>query len=114
MIIFMLTLDFFLNVFASVFIKIGMRGVSGDVGSVILHMLRTWQIYAAVACFGTGFVIYSMLLAKMDLTVIYPLTMGLIAAGLSLVGVFYFGETFSLWRGVGLVLVVTGVWCLAR
>lgn len=114
MTVFMLVLNLILNVLASVFIKIGMRGASGEVGGAVLHMLRTWQIYAAVACFGGGFVTYSLLLARMHLSVVYPLMMGSIAAGISFVAVFCFGETFSLAKGVGLVLVVAGAWCLTR
>jgi len=67
-----------------------------------------------VACFGGGFVTYSLLLARMHLSVVYPLMMGSIAAGISFVAVFCFGETFSLVKGVGLVLVVAGAWCLTR
>jgi multidrug transporter EmrE-like cation transporter len=114
MTVFMLVLNVVLNVLASVFIKIGMRGASGEMGGAVLHMLRAWQIYAAVACFGGGFVTYSLLLARMSLSVVYPLMMGSIAAGISLAAVFCFGETFSLVKGVGLMLVVAGVWCLTR
>ena len=67
-----------------------------------------------MGCYGLAFVTYSALLTRLDLSVAYPLMTGCIAVTLAAVAVAFFGESLSLPQGAGILLVVAGIWLLAR
>ena len=104
-----------LNVLANSFVKMGMTGFAGGVGGgMVMHMIRNPYMVLGVGCYGLAFVTYSALLTRLDLSVAYPLMTGCIAVTLAAVAVAFFGESLSLPQGAGILLVVAGIWLLAR
>lgn len=104
-----------LNVLANSFVKLGMSGFGGGVGGgMVMHMIRNPYMVLGVGCYGLAFVTYSALLTRLDLSVAYPLMTGCIAVTLAAVAVAFFGESLSLPQGAGILLVVAGIWLLAR
>lgn len=75
--------------------------------SWVLHMGGALALYAAV------FFIYSFILKYFDLSILYPTYTALSILGVFLVGIFYFGEHFTLQKVVGVVTIILGVGILA-
>lgn len=70
-----------------------------------------WIFRVAIALFlyGMVFFIYLMSLKYFDISVLYPTYTALSIIGVSMVGIFYFGESFSLYKIIGLSLLLLGI-----
>ncbi len=83
--------------------------------------LRVDPDWAALSATGVGgtlyigsFVLWLVLLARLELTLAYPIAVGLTLAGTSVVGVYVLGEALSLGRIIGLLLILAGVIAVSR
>jgi multidrug transporter EmrE-like cation transporter len=104
-----------LNILANSFVKAGMSGFAGAVGTPVLtYMTRSPHMYLGIGCYGLAFLSYSLLLGRLKLSVAYPLVTGSVAVALALVGIFYFGENFNRYKAGGILLVMAGLWLVAR
>lgn len=74
-----------------------------------------WTVRVAIALFlyGTVFFIYLMSLKYFDISVLYPAYTALSIIGVSMVGIIYFGESISLYKIIGLTLLLVGVWLVS-
>jgi multidrug transporter EmrE-like cation transporter len=70
-----------------------------------------WIIRAATALFlyGLVFFAYTVLLKYYDISLLYPIYTALSIIGVSLVGVAYFGESLSLYKILGMTLLLMGI-----
>jgi multidrug transporter EmrE-like cation transporter len=70
-----------------------------------------WIIRVATALFlyGLVFFAYTVLLKYYDISLLYPIYTALSIIGVTLVGITYFGESFSLYKILGLTLLVMGI-----
>jgi small multidrug resistance pump len=62
-----------------------------------------------VGCYATWFVLLTLALKKIDISVAYGIWSGLGTALVAMVGLFYFREHFSVMKAAGLVAIITGV-----
>ena len=112
----LLTAALVFNAAANVFIKAGMRSagqLAVDASLVDKYALNPF-LWSGVASFGIALVFYSLALAKMPLSLAYPImtTVGFaIVLGASAL---FFGERLNVVQYAGIGLIAVGVWLAAR
>ena len=74
-----------------------------------LEMPWVIRVGAALFLYGLVFFVYTMLLRVFNVSALYPIYTALSIIGVSLVGISYFGEGFSLYKMLGLAFLVVGI-----
>lgn len=74
-----------------------------------------WAVRIAPALFlyGLVFFLYTVLLRYYNISILYPVYTALSILGVSLIGVLYFGEDFSLYKIIGMIFLLIGITLLA-
>lgn len=67
----------------------------------------------ALFLYALVFFAYAMLLKYFDISILFPVYTALSIAGVSIVGIFYFGEALSLSKVLGLCTLLAGVTILS-
>jgi multidrug transporter EmrE-like cation transporter len=113
---YMLFFAIFCSVAGQILMKIGMDQVGGiDQFSLplLINMLLNPWVFTGIGSYGVGFIAYLFALSKLDQSFAYPM----FSLGYVLVAVFNWvvlREAFSITRLAGVIVIVFGVWLLAR
>lgn len=105
------------NVSAQLFLKRGallLNELQSSVSDKILYALKSHYIWLGLSCYGVSFVIFIIVLTKINLTSVYPLNFGL---GFTLIAVashFLFYEFLSPINILGAVLIFCGLLLIVR
>jgi multidrug transporter EmrE-like cation transporter len=83
-----------------------------DLMELALCIFTDWRILLGFALYGLGALLWLGVLSKWDVSKAYPLV-GIGFGFTALVG-FALGESMSVARGIGIALISTGVWIVAR
>lgn len=108
-----------LSALAQVSFKLGVSGRTGqtvpDGQSLLASFLAmaTPGVIGGLVLYGFGTLLWLQVLARTSLSQAYPFV-GLGFVLTSLFGVFLFGETVTLLRGSGILLVTVGIYAIAR
>lgn len=99
---------------AQYYMKLGVERL-GDYSMswAFIKSLMNWQLGLALLLYVIGMVIYLFMLKKYDLSIVYPLT-SISYIFTILLAMFLLGETVSVVRWVGILLVMLGVGLIAR
>lgn len=105
-----------LNSSANFFIKLGMKNVGqeGSVIDIIKKGLMQPALIAGIALFGLALGAYSIVLTRVNLSIAYPT---LVSIGLIVVvtaSYLFLNEPIRLIQIFGFVLIIAGVWFVAR
>ncbi|MEW6723798.1 MAG: SMR family transporter [Bacillota bacterium] len=74
----------------------------------IMQLFAVPQILLGLVCFGTSFIAWIFVLRRLELSVAYPLV-SLSYATVTLLSVVFLHESFTIYKLVGLVLIMLGV-----
>jgi len=111
-----LVLAILLNAVANILMKVGMSRIGKTNGLPALAKKAMGQpvVLAGMACFVLALVAYSMVLTRLNLSVAYPImvSMGLVVVVLA--SAFILFERITWIQVVGFVLIIAGVWMVAR
>lgn len=107
-----------LNCCAQIFMRKGML-VNGEVGGMgnliaaIPHMITNIYLWGAMLCYAVSIVIWMVVLSKVEVSYAYPfLSIGYVLS--AVVGYFWFSESISPIRIVGIVVICVGVVLISR
>jgi len=104
------------NAFANILIKMGMNkiGKTEDVSTLLKKAVTQPMLLAGLVSFGLAFIAYGYVLTKLNLSIAYPImvSMGLIVVVLA--SRFLLNESISLIQLFGFVLIISGVWMVAK
>ncbi len=113
---FMLFFAILCSVVGQILMKVGMGQVGGisQVGmDSLIRMLFNPLVFSGIASYGVGFIAYLFALAKLDQSFAYPMfSLGYVLV--AIVNWTVMHEPFSLTRFAGVVVIIFGVWLLAR
>ena len=99
---------------AQYYMKIGVdRLVDYSMSWAFFKSLMNWQLGLALLLYIIGMVIYLFMLKNYDLSVVYPLT-SISYIFTILLAMFLLGESVSVVRWMGILLVMLGVGLIAR
>ncbi len=105
------------NAIAQVFLKQGMAGTgilssSTPIATFVRYAFSPYVI-AGIAIYVLGMSSYLVVLSKLDVNVAYPV-LSLAYVLVALYAVFVLHESFSVYRGAGLVLICVGIWLITK
>jgi len=107
-----------LSALSQYFLKTGLTAAAARPDGGMLGLLMRVSITPAflialllyVACFG----LYLSVLAKADVSQIFPATIGVNILFVALAAIFMLGETMTISRSAGMLSIVIGVYLVAR
>lgn len=115
--IILILISVLLNCAAQLFIRKGMLQI-GEVGvaglvKVLVPMLLNVYLWSAMLCYAVSILLWMAVLSKVEVSFAYPfLSIGYVVA--AVVGYYYFGETLSLARITGILVICIGVFLISR
>ncbi|MFC7298416.1 EamA family transporter [Herminiimonas aquatilis] len=103
---------------AQVLLKMGMsspaiqQAMSGGLRSVYWLALTSPLIWGGMICFGASAGLWLLVLGKLEVSMAYPLiSLGVVLT--TLAGIFILGESVSIYKVLGVSLVIAGVLVLS-
>lgn len=108
---FILCLAVILNAMANIFAKIGMNKI-GQVESFFTlfpKIVRSPIIILALAFFGLNFALYTLALSRINLSIAYPIMVGLGYAIIVLTSGLFLKEAITLVQMIGIFLILIGI-----
>lgn len=115
--IILILLSVLLNCAAQLFIRKGMLQI-GEVGvaglvRVLVPMLLNVYLWSAMLCYAVSILLWMTVLSKVEVSFAYPfLSIGYVVA--AVVGYYYLGESLSLIRIMGILVICIGVFLISR
>jgi len=111
-----LALAIIFNAMANILIKVGMNKVGETEG--ILELAKKAvvqpQLIAGIVSFIMAFVSYSYILTKLNLSIAYPIMVSMGLVIVVTVSYLFLHESISIVQIFGFVLIITGVWMVAK
>lgn len=104
-----------INTAAQLFLKQGAKSInfSQSVGEIFMSMLLNYNIWIGGLIFVVSFLLWIYLLNQFELSFLYPFgSLSFVLAAIG--GWFFFGEGVSYFRVVGIMLIIMGVFCVAK
>ena len=103
------------NASANICIKAGMIRVGEQESGSMLHKaISQPYLWLGAFCFGLALLAYAYSLAKMELSVAYPIMTSLGLIVVALASLLLFQEQFSVLKIIGTILIIVGVVLVAR
>jgi multidrug transporter EmrE-like cation transporter len=101
---------------ANVLMKAGMRNSPHFTGvsSMIRHYIHSWPVIIGLFLFGFNVIAYTQALAKIPLTIAYPIMVSLTGVIVISSSMYWFKESISPQHWLGLALILGGVVCVVR
>ncbi len=113
-----LTVAIVANSAANILIKIGMNKVGGveiaSLNDIWQKFLMNYVVWLGIICFGIALLSYSFVLSHIQLSIAYPIMTSVGFILVIVVSLLYLNETLSLIQIIGIVLILFGVWLVAR
>jgi multidrug transporter EmrE-like cation transporter len=115
----LITLDVFLNVAGQLSLKYGMSQIGNfsislsTLPPVFLKAASNLNVLLGLVCYGLGFMVWLIVLAKAEVSYAYPLiSLGYVFT--AILARFMFGEAVSFTRMAGILVTCLGVFLIAR
>ena len=101
---------------ANVLMKKGMVGADPDAGaaSMVRHYATSWPVILGLVLFAVNVVAYTQALARLPLSVAYPIMVALTGLIVITGSHILFKESIGWIQWIGYALIVVGVVCVAR
>lgn len=115
--IIIILLSVLLNCAAQLFIRKGML-IIGEIGvskliSNLSNMICNLWLWTAMVCYAVSILLWMAVLSKVEVSFAYPfLSIGYVVA--AIIGWQLFGESLSLTRIVGILVICVGVYLISR
>jgi multidrug transporter EmrE-like cation transporter len=112
----LLTIAVVFNGAANVLMKKGMIGADtgGGAGSMVKHYLTSWPVIVGLVLFAVNVVAYTQALARLPLSVAYPIMVALTGIIVITGSHLLFKESIGWIQWAGYGLIMAGVVCVAR
>lgn len=107
-----------LTALAQVLLKMGMsssaiqQAMASDMRSIFWLALSSPLIWSGMLCFGASAGLWLLVLGKLEVSMAYPLiSLGVVLT--TVAGIFILGESVSIYKVLGVALIITGVLILS-
>jgi multidrug transporter EmrE-like cation transporter len=113
---FVLSLAILLNAVANILMKVAMlkQKKATDIITMVTQSLSNPVLFLGLISFGLALVAYCYVLAKINLSIAYPLMTSLGFLIVILASWLFLGENISKLQMVGFLCIIAGVWMVAR
>lgn len=89
--------------------KIGLVQVNAQIWEKLKKMAVSPYLWLAIVFFGLSFILYGIVISKMELSRSYPIALLGAIILISVISIFFFHETFDSNKIIGLTLFVGGL-----
>lgn len=91
---------------------VGETGMSNVITNLGVMVTNIW-LWGAMICYALSILLWMAVLSKVEVSFAYPfLSIGYVVA--AVVGYYFFGESLSVIRIVGIVIICIGVYLISR
>lgn len=90
-------------------IKLGGNGTSFSFEMNAFSMAMTYRLIIGLLCYICSFLLFTLILQKKDLSLIYPLSAGIVNVVSVVLGVVVLKEKISIFSLIGIALVIAGI-----
>ena len=113
---FVLSLAIVLNAVANILMKVAMlkQEKTTDILTMVTQSIANPVLFLGMLSFGLALVAYCYVLAKINLSIAYPLMTSLGFLIVILASWLFLGENISKLQMVGFMCIIAGVWMVAR
>jgi len=105
------------NALANITVKWAMRGETSPFaegfGAALKSVATNYWLWAGIALFGLAFILYSLVLTRINLSIAYPVMTSLGLVIITLVSILVFKEVITGIQAGGLLLIIIGVWLVS-
>jgi multidrug transporter EmrE-like cation transporter len=110
-----LSLAIILNALANILMKVAMlkQEKATDILTMVTQSLTNPVLFLGILSFGLALVAYCFVLAKINLSIAYPLMTSLGFLIVILASWFFLGENITKIQIVGFTCIIAGVWMVA-
>lgn len=116
-----LTMALILNATANLMMKFGVRrfhtsGITLQQGpwAVAWGFMTNWVLVLGLVCFASNVLFYTYALSGIKISIAYPIMVSGGFVIIAIVAWFYLGETLATGQWVGVILILVGVYLVAR
>ena len=111
-----LSLAIILNALANILMKVAMlkQEKTTDIMTMVTQSITNPVLFLGLVSFGLALVAYCFVLAKINLSIAYPLMTSLGFLIVILASWLFLGENISKIQIVGFTCIIAGVWMVAR
>lgn len=101
-------------------LKSGVKNLGGfalevdKLPQTFLSMATNWQIVVGFVFYGLGSLLYLKLLSLTELSKIYPPLTAYMLLAVMLIGIIFLHESITLWKIIGTMLILAGVFCVFK
>jgi multidrug transporter EmrE-like cation transporter len=93
-------------------LQVGEIGLDGLLTNILMFVGNVW-LWTALICYAASFLLWMSVLSKVEVSFAYPfLSIGYVVAALG--GYYFFGESLSLTRIAGILVICIGVVLISR
>ena len=89
--------------------QIGVVKINTDMLGNLKKMATNPLLWLAVLCYGVGFILYAIVLSKLELSRTYPVALLAAIILVSIISILFFNESVSIYKIIGLILCVGGI-----
>jgi multidrug transporter EmrE-like cation transporter len=110
----LLTIAILFNGVANVLMKAGMRNAPETQGLAAMakHYLTSWPVMVGIVLFALNVLAYTQVLAKLPLSIAYPIMVSMTGLIVILGSVILFKESITVAQWAGFALIIGGVICV--
>ena len=110
MIYVLLFFDIILTVAAQLSLRVGAKRLSGDISlALISEALRNGYLLFGMACFGAAFVLYVLVLSRLELATVYPVAVGMGLILITACSYFFLDELLTARQVAGIGAIAAGI-----
>lgn len=112
----LLALTILCNILAQFILKHAISGVALDNFSLqsVLKIISVPLLWVGAISYGFSFLFYIFSLSKGELGRVAPVTQALSILGVFVISIIIFNEALTLYKSLGLILIIAGVYFLVR
>ncbi len=105
------------NALANIVVKWAMRGETSLFADGLITAVKSvvgnYWLWAGIALFGLAFILYSLVLTRINLSIAYPVMTSLGLVIITLVSILVFKEVITGIQAGGLLFIIIGVWLVS-
>jgi small multidrug resistance pump len=105
------------NAGANILLKLGMKDAGSiaklGIGKMIALAVTNVWVWLGLASFGIAFILYSIVLSRMKLSIAYPIMTSCGYVIVVVAAMFLFAEEASLLKFAGIGLIAAGIWVVS-
>lgn len=110
MIYLFLCIDIALTVTAQLLLRVGARRLPADISAAIIpEILRNWYLLGGMVCFGLAFCLYVLVLSRLPLHMIYPVSTGAALVLITTFSYFFLNELVTMRQVAGIGTIAAGI-----